>query len=57
MKNKCVDTAGNIENVFLLRNREIYLGIEVFTDAAKDVLVDVVQYRFWRCIQSHLAVT
>lgn len=37
--------------------QELYLGIEVFTNAAKDILIDVVQYLFRRCVQSHLAVT
>lgn len=34
-----------------------YLFVEVFTDAAKNVLINAIEDLFWRSVHGHLAVT
>lgn len=45
------------ESVVVLLCVYYYLCVEVFTDAAKDVLINAVQYLLWGCIQSYLTIT
>lgn len=47
----------NTDSIVVLPCDDYYLCVEVFTDAAKDVLIDAVQYLFWRCVQSYLTIT